>query len=94
MSVREEFYCDICGRMTKPKDSTRMKVKSSRFVTYSNYDSWLPKNKTWDVCLDCLEEIKCRVIERQFVGAPEPPFKIATPVSDDGNGPPPEPSQQ
>lgn len=61
MSKCKDYICDICERHIEPYANTRFKVQSSRFVDWVNYEDWNVDKQTWDICLDCLTEIKKRV---------------------------------
>ena len=56
--------CDCCGREAEYQ-FYQFKVK--RFRRLEPWFRWVPKDvlETWDMCEDCLEEIKNRVIAQK-----------------------------
>ena len=52
--------CDLCGREVNfgNKNIYHIKVKSTSYVNYANYDMWGADKKIIDICSNCIEDIK------------------------------------
>ena len=51
--------CDICERTVESSnDFFTIKVKSSSFINYINYDCWSANRKKFDICKNCIEHFK------------------------------------
>lgn len=51
--VREIRTCDICGEQIEDGRYCEVKMRSSLFVNYCNYDIIGADKRTIDVCEDC-----------------------------------------
>lgn len=63
-TIRE---CDICHREVTPEEFYRIKVRSSAFVNYCNFDTIGADKKTFDVCKDCIDKF-IRFVEAERDG--------------------------
>ena len=59
MAKCNEYICDICGRHVNSQDNHQFKVK--RINEIAEYGRSLRVNEKWDICVDCLTEIRTKV---------------------------------
>lgn len=54
----EMYKCDLCGKVTHPDNIFKIKVRSSSFINYCNFDSFGADKKIVDICASCITDIK------------------------------------
>lgn len=57
---REVVTCDLCGKepIWPNKHMFHIKVRSTSFLNYANFDTIGADKKIIDICEDCIEDIK------------------------------------
>ena len=58
--------CDLCGQEVNfgNKNIYHIKVKSTSYINYANYDMWGADKKVIDICSNCIEDIKEYIKEK------------------------------